>query len=487
MMRPQVQRQRVLSTKDKLQKMRIAFIDEMELNIKNSIKNILNKASKLEEKKTALLNVTRLPKGICSEADRKAAVKPGDVLKFVSSTEAKYRPVDFYKRFVAANFDAIMNNMKNQNGAQDPLDYSMFTFTNLEDLSSDSVSSLRTQFATVSVLSGSPMSGVEQEGVQERTTSQEETDDTEPSYATFTVSLSRILRKDLPDTIRDQFNKKVKDAMLSVSNFTSDLQFLTLCSISNFRDYTFEKSNNNRLQVKERNGGFELKSIFPPGFVGSENIEFSAPCLPSDLLNFESFCNTFQDFFTKRHLAFLYRCFFSEQGPRQQTLEKLSLQHAFNKTIQFVTREELIEEEHKRIPGPLKDIAFESFATNFENMWNNKKIINKLLNKLLDVLLKIHLSPIRESAYKEYIEAKKNEKEREHRGKGAYRANFGELSRDHQRLILRGIDYKLKKLMKKLLRLEKGGTKDGTKISNCKRQIGYCNNKKAFYATQVNS
>lgn len=62
---------------------------------------------------------------------------------------------------------------------------------------SDSLPFLRSRFATVSVSSGSPMSGVDREGVHEQTIPQEKKDNTLPSYyASFVVSLYRIFRKD---------------------------------------------------------------------------------------------------------------------------------------------------------------------------------------------------------------------------------------------------------------------------------------------------
>lgn len=35
------------------------------------------------------------PREICSEADRKVKVKPGDAQNFIFGTEARYRAVDF--------------------------------------------------------------------------------------------------------------------------------------------------------------------------------------------------------------------------------------------------------------------------------------------------------------------------------------------------------------------------------------------------------
>lgn len=73
-------------------------------------------------------------------------------------------------------------------------------------------------------------------------------------------------------------------------------------------------------------------------------------------------------------------------------------------------------------------------------MWKNKKIINKLLNKLLDVLLKIHLAPIRETKYREMVEAKKQESENKQKQKEetleAHQYNIDYLLRDYRRLII---------------------------------------------------
>lgn len=54
--------------------------------------------------------------------------------------------------------------------------------------------------------------------------------------------------------------------------------------------------------------------------------------------------------------------------------------------------------------------ALFGYSVNSSNMWSEPKRYYKLLNKLLQVLLKLHLAPTRHLKYKEYLDAKSNDR-----------------------------------------------------------------------------
>jgi hypothetical protein len=57
-------------------------------------------------------------------------------------------------------------------------------------------------------------------------------------------------------------------------------------------------------------------------------------------------------------------------------------------------------------------IALQTYTTNYQNMWSKANRFRKLLNHLILVLLKIHLAPIKEKKYKDYITIKIDERQK---------------------------------------------------------------------------
>ncbi|CEG74324.1 hypothetical protein RMATCC62417_09560 [Rhizopus microsporus] len=473
-----------LFPEDKKQMMRLLFIDQMEDKIKEGVKGILNDTKKLDKKKAGFLKVKTVPRGIFSAVDEKPKFKPGEASGFISGSTGKHHPKNYWRRFIEENFDTIVSNSRNSGVSPQPLDYIMISFSDLDDLSSESAASLWFRFSAMEV--DAQTSNVEQVAIQEQGQDQaqhvlqEQVADPEevgePSYATFTVSLANILRDDLPNKAKQLFFEKINTALIDISDFTSNLQFLTFLLMSSFRHYTFRKSNNHRVLVEECTERLDIIALFPENFVGSANIGLLAPSLSQQLLQSGAFCNMFGNFFTKKHLDFVYRSVFPSRGPAQDTRSALSLQESFYKAvISKNVLDNLSTEKLAAVPSALKDIAFKLFVTNFENMWKNRKIINRLLNKLLDVLLKIHLARIRETKYREMVEAEKQESKNKQKQKEetlkAHQHDIDYLSSDHRRLVIRGSHYKLNKYQKRLRRLLADTPRDETKIGNCCRQI----------------
>lgn len=230
----------------------------------------------------------------------------------------------------------------------------MISFSDLGDLSCEPAASLRFRFSAMEV--DVQTSNVEQVQDQAQHILQEHVD--EPSYATFTVSLANILRDDLPDETKQLFFEKINVALIDMSDFTSNLQFLTFLLMSSPRHYTFRKSNNHRILVEECTKSFDIIALFPKDFVGSANIGLLAPCPLQQLLQSGAFCNMFENFFTKKHLDFVYRSVFSSREPTQDTSSALSLQESFYKAvIPKNVFDNLSTEKLAAIPSALKNVT----------------------------------------------------------------------------------------------------------------------------------
>lgn len=230
----------------------------------------------------------------------------------------------------------------------------MISFSDLGDLSCEPAASLRFRFSAMEV--DVQTSNVEQVQDQAQHVLQEHVG--EPSYATFTVSLANILRDDLPDETKQLFFEKINVALIDMSDFTSNLQFLTFLLMSSPRHYTFRKSNNHRILVEECTKSFDIIALFPKDFAGSANIGLLAPCPLQQLLQSGAFCNMFENFFTKKHLDFVYRSVFSSREPTQDTSSALSLQESFYKAvIPKNVFDNLSTEKLAAIPSALKNVT----------------------------------------------------------------------------------------------------------------------------------
>jgi hypothetical protein len=110
---------------------------------------------------------------------------------------------------------------------------------------------------------------------------------------------------------------------------------------------------------------------------------------------------------------------------------------------------------HNELPLVLKSNALEKYKVNMANMWTGRTQMNKLLNKLIEVLLKVHLAPTRERKYREHIAKKRQESQFKTKNGGneawsfINSMDFGSLSRNEKRDIIRSEEYKKAKNQKK--------------------------------------
>ncbi|CAO3657432.1 unnamed protein product [Mucor hiemalis] len=158
--------------------------------------------------------------------------------------------------------------------------------------------------------------------------------------------------------------------------------------------------------------GFNMTTIIPNQFHTDSSATTIEP-LAIDVSNSPAFDADFNSLFQDQHLTFIHTEYFGIRGVSEQTMRAHPVQSSL---LRLLESEEIKKDTFAEVnaPSTLKQIALQSYITNFKNMWSDKIMINKLLDKVLIVLLRLHLAPTRESRRREmmnsHLEKDKEEK-----------------------------------------------------------------------------
>jgi hypothetical protein len=142
--------------------------------------------------------------------------------------------------------------------------------------------------------------------------------------------------------------------------------------------------------------------------------------------------------FQETHLSYIHSTFFSSHGSRLTTAETHPIQASLNEKVTNAFKQSLKRDEVSCNAYLERNIALNKIATNFANLWSNNKLINSLVNKVTEVLLKIHLGPIRESQYREYLEKRALIKSDENKNENMEK----HVTRNKKREVIRNEQYK---------------------------------------------
>lgn len=411
--------------------------EEKEGAFRRSIENYIR--SKLQKKpvdqfdafKRECYQYQQLPTNICSNAARELNIPYTEMYNYLKSNPTR-RVIELFEDHVGRSFETIKNNLLKTEGDDDEPESTVDT-AELETASkregttesSGSVSELRSKLFDLDTAS---LMDVDVE------------ESAPKAYATCTTSLQSILRRDLNFNIKKTFESTIAETMLDVSDLVADFSAAVLALLITFKSHECYQEGASLLF--RRKDGFEIATILPDTFEPQSNVQFSVPQWPTSLTASTLFDREFKDLFTAAHLRFIRTAFLSKRSTKQPK----QLQDALNQLLPESLKEKL--QKHQTIPVPIRDIALEQYITNFDNMWNSKYLINKALNKVLDVLLKLHLAPVRQQQYVDYVNTKKEENTRQ-RQEQLNDTNIAYLPRDHRRSIIRDEEYKMKKYAKK--------------------------------------
>ncbi|KAI8643659.1 hypothetical protein BD408DRAFT_481819 [Parasitella parasitica] len=191
-----------------------------------------------------------IPKGVVQEAEAKIK-SPGKITTMLSTVYTQNKKAgspkknyEYWTEFVEKNFQSLLDLPEKNDGSNDDKDS--------ED-SDDEDNDGATQ------------------------------DDAE-QFRACSISLSQVLRDDLPNDIRSLFINTIGDTMEQVSNYTSDFSKQVLKVALLFAEYTFESNDGNIELVYD--GGNSIASILPEGYL-EKDITVPKPLDPSSLQNDE--------------------------------------------------------------------------------------------------------------------------------------------------------------------------------------------------------
>ena len=249
-------------------------------------------------------------------------------------------------------------------------------------------------------------------------------------YRTCPVSLNKILRNDLDETVANVVRYKLTDAMTNASDFQAQfLSIIQMLTIIIKKNSLFVRRG--AIEIEEINT-VDIAKILPGKYVEENKIKptFSAPPLSESVK--ESYHNELVSLFTEQHLNLIQSYYFGDKGSKVETLQKHPLQRALFDKMEM---EGIEKGSHKGDCRTEEKVNVMShLITNMKNMWSKNTIFQKLLDHLLLVLLRIHLAGIRESN-KDQANVKKKIK--------SYPSN-------HKRNVIFHERKKLKKLNQKL-------------------------------------
>lgn len=327
--------------------------------ILSKIKNSKKIEAGLLKAKNDMLNKARLPPGIMTNAASFAGLEASVMRSFMKNNAQKLM-IDLWKDYVNEHFDTIAKTLKEKN----------LSFENKESSSS-------------SIKPGS----------------------SEEVHRTFSISLNKVLRKDLPEDVETAIKTKIEASLKNASDFCAHFLFIINAMSIVIKNANFIKKNDKL--ILEKSTGFNILQILPPEFAQKNNVPpiCSSLPLPRDIP--EEYQKELEVLFTEQHLSLVQSHIFGS-GAQQKNLDRHPVENCLFKELASngITKdsyETMLKTEEKKV-------ALTRIITSIKNMWSTSNTFTKLLDHLLDVLLKLHLAGNRTSKYNAYAAEKAKNK-----------------------------------------------------------------------------
>ncbi|KAI9485890.1 MAG: hypothetical protein EXX96DRAFT_546921 [Benjaminiella poitrasii] len=213
-----------------------------------------------------------------------------------------------------------------------------------------------------------------------------------------TASMASIIRQDILLDISQMFINTLEKTLVSTTDYITAYGIQLFKFFTLLKEYTFDIADDNITLLQSK--GFRVNDILPTGFDIEANVTHVPPPLSKICINSNVFNEYFGSMLNSSHLQVIYSTYFGPRGIQETTLQKTPVHKAF---VSHLPRQ---PESQPTLDVYVMQIALSVFIVNFQNMWSNTKRFTKLFNRLLNVLLKIHLAPIRERVYKQFIKNK---------------------------------------------------------------------------------
>ncbi|KAI8082291.1 hypothetical protein BDF21DRAFT_259664 [Thamnidium elegans] len=206
---------------------------------------------------------------------------------------------------------------------------------------------------------------------------------------TFTTSISKILRKDLPQDILHHFLLIISKTLVESTDYITTYGVQLFKMLIQFKDKCFELDKENNVVLSSSQGP-KLKEYLPNDLNIDQPDHFLSPVPDRDFMNSDGFNKQLNSLFDTNHFQLIQSTYFRPRGPKESTLQKSPLHKAL---VDHIPPK---NDQRQSLDVYIMKQALTKYTVNSINLWDNPKRLNNLLNCLLRVLLKIHLAPIRE-------------------------------------------------------------------------------------------
>ncbi|KAI9474133.1 MAG: hypothetical protein EXX96DRAFT_580712 [Benjaminiella poitrasii] len=212
------------------------------------------------------------------------------------------------------------------------------------------------------------------------------------------ASMASIIRQDIPLDILQMFINTLEKTLVSTTDYITAYGIQLFKFFTLLKEYTFDIADDNITLIQSK--GFRVNGILPTGFDIEANVTHVPPPLLKICINSNVFNKHFGSMFNSSHLQVIHSTYFGPRGVQETTLQKTPVHKA------FVSHLPSQPESQPTLDVYVMQIALSAFIVNFQNMWSDTKRFTEQFNLLLNVLFKIHLAPIRERGYKQFIKNK---------------------------------------------------------------------------------
>ncbi|CAO3635025.1 unnamed protein product [Mucor fragilis] len=211
-------------------------------------------------------SMTQLERGIVSEAETAGNLPTTTITKFLNKHNKAHqtKSIDLWKDYVAKHFDEIIDEEMAKLAAE------------AEEADNDGAH----QDENVGPVTRVP----------------------ENAIRSCTVSLSAIIRQDIPDELKREFAQRLSRTIVN-------LYKLTIL----FKDHTFEVDTNNAVIIQGQRG-FQCGAILPDWFLLENTQVFVAPPLQTEALELDGFANQYKKLFNGAYLELVHSNYFRREG-----------------------------------------------------------------------------------------------------------------------------------------------------------------------------
>jgi hypothetical protein len=194
--------------------------------------------------------------------------------------------------------------------------------------------------------------------------------------------LTKILRVDLSDYLRNHFLKVVDENIKAATDYYLDVATAVMCTCISLKTFLADEHSKDTI----------LQNVIPSKFLNSNCTD--RPSIVDFRKLDEKSTIEYNTLFSFSHLQFICSSNFGVRGLRS---ESSNLHPLWQDLQNHMLENSTANFEANKLPSIVKQNVFQQFATNMANMWAKNRVFNKSIDHLLLVLLRLHLRPKKEA------------------------------------------------------------------------------------------